>query len=495
MTASVAQRLKVSIVATTSLLLLASGVISALVQRSALNNQLMAMATAVGSRLASALPTPVWNVDTAQIESVLKGELQAPEIEAIAVAGTRGPITAVERDPDGRPVVVPAAARERQGVLRREVPLVFNDQGNPRDLGRAQVFVTTRLVDRAFRASLLWLVAEVVMLNGILVLLLSLVVRLTVIQPLHGFRDALRSMAGADADLTRKLDEHRGDEFGEIAHFFNRVTEQFRRIIQNLNGQAVHVASGSAELSATAEEMRTTTMEIAHGSESQGASMHGVLVDMDRLARLIQDMNDRLGQASGQAAQAVTVARDGAQAGEATAGAMRSIRDATGRMAQAVGVVHEIADQTNLLSLNAAIEAAKAGEMGKGFSVVADEVRKLAERSAKATEEIQALIGEVDVSVGQGGKTVVRSVDSLKTIQGRIENLAGNFQGIAEAMSQQSATGSEVRRHVEGTNQQIERSVSATQELSATVEEIVRTAAELAQVAEGLRGEVSRYRV
>ena len=492
MTSSVAQRLMVSIIATTSLLLLFFGILSALVQRSALNAQLMATATAVGSRLASALPTPIWNVDNAQIENVLKGEMQAREIEAIAVTGAKDPITTLVRDAQGHPVAAPGQAG--MGAPAREVPLVFDDQGTPRQLGRALVFVSTRQVDRAFRNSLLWLVAEIALLNGILVLLLSLVVKLAVIQPLHAFRDALKAMASADADLTRKLDEGRSDEFGEIAHCFNIVTEQFRGIIQNLAGQADQVASGSAELSATAEQIHATTAEIAHGSERQGASMHGVLVDMDRLASLIQHMNDRLGRSSDQATQAVGVARDGAQAGEATAGAMKSIRDATTSMAQAVGVVHEIADQTNLLSLNAAIEAAKAGEMGRGFSVVADEVRKLAERSAKATDEIHTLIAEVDVSVERGGKTVVRSVDSLQEIQGQIEGLARNFQGIAEAMSQQSATGTEVRSKVEGTNQQIERSVSATQQLATTVEEIVRTAAELAKIADRLRSEVARFK-
>jgi len=164
-------------------------------------------------------------------------------------------------------------------------------------------------------------------------------------------------------------------------------------------------------------------------------------------------------------------------------------------MAQAVRVVNEIADQTNLLSLNAAIEAAKAGEQGKGFSVVAEEVRKLAERSAQATREIQDLIREVDASVDQGGQTVQHSVESIRIIHTHIESLAANFQGISEAMRQQATTGAEVRGHVEGTNQEIERTSSASVELAATVEEIVHTAGELAKVAEGLTARVGRYRV
>jgi ABC-type amino acid transport substrate-binding protein len=172
---------------------------------------------------------------------------------------------------------------------------------------------------------------------------------------------------------------------------------------------------------------------------------------------------------------------------------MNAIRDATKRMAQAVTVIHEIANQTNLLSLNAAIEAAKAGEQGKGFSVVAEEVRKLAERSAQATREIQALIQEVNTRVEQGGSTVSRSVESLASIRSHIDNLASNFRGIAEAMKQQTSTGTEVRSRVEGTTKEIERTATASLELSATVDEIVRTSVELSKVAAGLTARVSRY--
>jgi methyl-accepting chemotaxis protein len=494
MTASIAKRLNVSIIVTVSVLLLILGIITSLRERSILNKRLLATAATVESRLAQALPGPVWNLDKAQVENVLRGEMGDQEIDALVVTGAKGPIAVMERDPGGKPVVKDEPSPSTSAI-RREIPIAYNDEGTLKELGKAQLFITNRFVNEAFRESLGWLAAQIVVLDIVLILLLGLVVKVMVIQPLHQFRDALKSMTGNDADLTRKLDARGAGEFGEIAGHFNTVTGQFRAIVQSLAAEAESVSSGSTELSATAEQMQLTTAEIAKGSEKQRVSMAGVMADMDRMGTLNAEMSGRLTESSHQATQAVAVSRDGAEAGEATAGAMDAIRQSTKRMAQAVNVVHEIADQTNLLSLNAAIEAAKAGELGKGFSVVAEEVRKLAERSAQATREIQGLIGEVDVSVNQGGSTVSRAVEALQLIRRHIESLAGNFQGISEAMRQQNSTGAEVRNHVEGTNLEIERSVSANHEQAATVEEIVRTAAELAKVAEGLTANVARYKV
>ena len=319
---------------------------------------------------------------------------------------------------------------------------------------------------------------------------LYFILRNKVLRPLHGVLEGIQRN-----DLTVQIENLSEDEIGELGRAFNNSTQQFRGIFQSLAGDADNVASGSTELSATADEMHTTSNEIAGVCERQRVSMNSVLESLDRLSEVIGKMNDRLGQATAQTDQAVTVSREGGQAGEATAKAMEAIRDATLRMSQAVNVIQEIANQTNLLSLNAAIEAAKAGTMGKGFAVVAGEVRKLAESSAQATQEIQDLIAEVDACVERGGQTVTRSVDALNLIHGHIDSLAEHFQGIAEAVEEQVATGGEVRKFVEATNTEIDRSVSGSHELSSTVGEVVRTAGELAKVAEGLAGHVSRYKI
>jgi methyl-accepting chemotaxis protein len=489
----VGKRLNLSIVVIVSLLMLVFGVISSLRERSSLDGKMLANTSAMGARLAKALPAGVWNVDGSAIETVLRTEMAAPELDSITVTGPNGPIAGMDRNADGQLVATPTPA-DHASAIRQRIPLSYDDNGTPKPIGSVTLCASTRLVKAAFRSSLVWLAGQIVVLDVFLVLLLALVVNTVVVDPLIQFRDTLKSMTGNDADLTRKLDESGTDEFGEIAHHFNIVTEQFRGIIQNIAGQAINVASGSTELSATAEQMQTTTTEIARGSEQLEQNMNGVLADMGRLATLISEMGLRLADSSDGAAKAVSAAGDGTHAGKATSEAMVAIQEATKQMAKAVQVVNEIANQTNLLSLNAAIEAAKAGEFGKGFAVVAEEVRKLADRSNQATREIESLIQKVDACVAQGGKTAVRGSESMKVIGGHIENLARHFQEISKAMTHQTATGTEVRNRVEGANREIERSVSATQEMAATVEEIVRTAGDLAKVSVGLTANISRYK-
>lgn len=340
-----------------------------------------------------------------------------------------------------------------------------------------------------------WVIRGIAAGNGLLIVIaltlsLYFILRSQVLRPLGRVLEGIRRN-----DLTLQLEGLAEDEIGDLGRAFNASTQQFRQIFQSLSGDADSVASGSTELSATADEMHATTQEIAHVCERQRASMNRVLEGMDRLSSVNDKVNTTLTHSTARTEKAVGASREGDEAGRETAAAMGAIREATARMAQAVIVIQEIASQTNLLSLNAAIEAAKAGELGRGFAVVAEEVRKLAEHSAQSTREIQELIKDVESRVSRGEQTVGRSAEALQRIQIHIQALASHFSGIAAAVEEQVATGGEVRQLVESTNLEIDRSVSGSQELTATVGEVVHTATDLAKVAETLAGHVANYKI
>jgi len=174
---------------------------------------------------------------------------------------------------------------------------------------------------------------------------------------------------------------------------------------------------------------------------------------------------------------------------------MTQIQDATSQVFKAVQVIQDIARQTNLLSLNAAIEAAKAGTLGKGFAVVAEEVRKLAERSRIAALEIAQLNQRTQDAVAGGVDGMNTSLANLETIRGRITGIAESIRQIAALSASQAGTSHDVAKRMDQTASQLAQNASATQELAATVQEITKTSEDLAGVAEGLRQVVGAFKV
>jgi methyl-accepting chemotaxis protein len=207
------------------------------------------------------------------------------------------------------------------------------------------------------------------------------------------------------------------------------------------------------------------------------------------------DVSVHLEESAKETQGAVAATARSSQAGEEAARGITEIREATGQIVKAVTVIQEIARQTNLLSLNAAIEAAKAGSMGKGFAVVAEEVRKLADRSRGAAGEIEKLIQRTQEAVDSGVQGVGTTLHSLQDIREKIGDVAGRFQQIGAAAKAQTDTSREVNILVDQNHAQLAQNASATHELSATVHEITRTASDLAEVAEGLRAAVSGFKL
>jgi methyl-accepting chemotaxis protein len=174
---------------------------------------------------------------------------------------------------------------------------------------------------------------------------------------------------------------------------------------------------------------------------------------------------------------------------------MEQIREATSQVVKAVQVIQDIARQTNLLSLNAAIEAAKAGGAGKGFAVVAEEVRKLAERSRRSALEIAELNQRTQEAVAGGVEGMQVSLGNLQTISEKITGIAASIREIGSLSSSQAETSKDVAQRMDHTAARLAQNASATQELSATVQEITKTSDDLAGVAEGLRHVVQRFKV
>ena len=299
----------------------------------------------------------------------------------------------------------------------------------------------------------------------------------------------------ADGDLTVVPKSDTKEDFGQINTSFGGMIAQLRELIGSVSRDVDSVASGSTQLSASADEMSATTGEIARSAQQQKSGAERMAAAMAELSASIDEVSRDAQSSLAQLETALEATHQGEAAGETTKGAMDDITQTTGRIASAIGVIQEIANQTNLLSLNAAIEAAKAGEQGKGFAVVAEEVRKLAERSGVSAKEIAQYNIEARNSVQRGSEMVATTVELLHKIKASLDQFALQTRESVAATSEQSKAGFEVAKQVENSLAESTNVASATSHISATTSEVANTATELARLAADLQSLVHKFKL
>lgn len=314
-------------------------------------------------------------------------------------------------------------------------------------------------------------------------------------KPLQDIAHLVTDMGQGQGDLTHRLNYQGQDELGDICDGVNKFVEKLRGIISHVAQTSSHVASATQELSSTAEQINQTTVELSKNAERQREAMIQSSSALEQMSASILQVRSAAGEAEKVANGSLEMTAQGSAAAEESNLAMDAIKESSGKVNRVTGVIADIARQTNLLSLNAAIEAAKAGAQGKGFAVVAEEIRKLAERSATAAKEISGLIAESSDRVDMGVNSVGRVGRSLTSIEDATRDNSDRIRGISLAMEEQSKASQEMVSALGTTAQISGQTAGASTELASTIHEVSRTIEELARIASELRNQTAQFKL
>jgi methyl-accepting chemotaxis protein len=409
----------------------------------------------VESRLQLNLPSAVWNFEEERILNVLNSEQQSENIAFIAI-----------RNPKKENMFQSEGEESDESY---SFELNYIEDGNSNSVGTVIVFmdntsIQQQLSNLAFSEFLSAIILDVILLSA-----LAFLVKKLVTQPLTEVISALENIASGEGDLTQRLTLKHTGEIALVEASFNDFVDKIQTLVKSIQSsvqdttavsQAVHLASEETQsilknqqeetdhVAAAITQMSASTREIANNVQLTADSAVQVNTDANEVSAIVTESIDSINGLSEQLTDASNV--------------INALESDVQDIASVLDVIRAIAEQTNLLALNAAIEAARAGEQGRGFAVVADEVRALASRTQESTSQIQTTIEQLQTGTNSAvkvmeesqikSKTSVENAEksgkSINSILNSTEQINDMASQIATAVEQQSAVSEEINKNV-----------------------------------------------
>lgn len=428
-----------------------------------LNQLAQANLTLVGTRLQSSLPLSIWDFAESKVDKAIDAELNTPFVRYISLR------TAELKRDYGQPL---DSNQEYETVIAE---LVYAKDGESQRLGELEIYLDYAQISKELEYIFVAVILEMISVNLVLILSLLVLTQYLVARPLLELREAMTDMAQGEGDLTQRLKTRRIDEIGIVALKLNIFIEK----LQHMVGQIVNLISNLNESSGL---VRADTEQIQVFLDIQQQ-------ESEQFSKSILELSSNTQQAFSFIQMAVEASTNARQTASEIQQQMEvsgdSVRDLSGQLNQAVEVINQLSDsvtgivsmvevirgvaeQTNLLALNAAIEAARAGEQGRGFAVVADEVRALASRTRESTEEINQIIESLQQAASS-------AVDVVTQSQNRSEETVEAAQAAITSVQKVASQSDEVTEFVEQISNVIKTQSDFSESLNQGVNHIVDT--------------------
>ncbi|EGQ9880965.1 TPA: methyl-accepting chemotaxis protein [Vibrio vulnificus] len=442
-------------------------------------------------RMSVSLPRAVWDFDLDTARTAISAELNLPEISAIQLTDTQGAellFLRLEGQGENKKLT-DVKNKERysdQQSLSRE--LTFLDYGEEKPVGTVKVFFDTAILEQKLRESLLLNIIELVVLDLIISIVIVAVLATTVLRPIRQLTEVIQALSSGDGDLSNKLAPARFKEFDDITDGINTFTESLRVIVQD-------VSLSSVTLEEKARANGTAARANADKLDQQRHQLTTVAAAATELNHSVSIVADTAAQTADQAHTATDLTHSVNEAIEKSASEIVNMREEMEHVNQemhilvgegdkittVLNVINDISEQTNLLALNAAIEAARAGEQGRGFAVVADEVRNLAVKTSQSTEQIQKNIVALGNATNSVEQELSRIASLLEKTASRVSESQHSVNQVQELISIISDRNGQISQATEEQRQAVEEISQAIVEASEASNDVSSGAVQTAQ--------------
>ncbi|MEP7703142.1 methyl-accepting chemotaxis protein [Paraglaciecola sp. 25GB23A] len=445
----------------------------------------------VESRLQLNLPASIWNFQDLQIEAILKSEQQSTDVAMIQLFDKSSSL--VSQSPGS----------QTDNSVKVKLTFVEDDETN--DVGYAVVFIDeSEINEELSRMAINAMIEGIILILCLIASFFFMFARLVML-PLSKINSALLDISSGQGDLTKRLKVRKQDELGSVASSFNIFVEKIQGLIKTLQFsversssisydvlQSVEDSKGylltqqdeTNQVAAAITQMSASSKEIARSVQLTVSAADKASEDAEHVSNIIQASISSIDELSNHLNEATKV--------------VSSLENDVAGIVSVLDVIRGIAEQTNLLALNAAIEAARAGEQGRGFAVVADEVRALASRTQQSTAQIQATIESLQSGAKSAVKVMVDSQDrsksavehaqtsgeSIKSILASTEQINGMALQIASAVEEQSTVAADLSNNINRIVSSGHDSLKQLDKMTANSDEMNANSHELKSVAQ-----------